>query len=1409
MNNFSKNLLSGLRRWIFLIPVALLSISLIWLVPVLVSSKATSKNPKNAKPENYDIRDDASALGSLNQRLRNANGLKPEAANDLASSMKDGKKRLSGQRPNSIVAWNPNTKAPEVVGVISADAKLTNRSKEDRVSILRNFLQSHSDLYGLNKSQVYELRTVSNYTNPKGNMSFVELAQEIDGIPVFQANVVAGFTRNNELIQTSGPLVPGLDYEKLASARDSHFSRLDAENSAAEAVSAAAGTIGVRIDPDQLVVKEVSEDGTSVVFEAGPFAGDIKLDLMYFPLESGSATLSWGMTLWEDVAAYYTFVDAEGGELLWRKNITNDQTQSATYSFYNDDSPAPLSPFPGLPGSNTQAPAISRTTLTTISELPAFDNLGWLTDGATTTTGNNVDAGLDLAAPNGIDSNGRPVSANRIFVYDYDPAPGIPGGVGSNLPTDANYRAGAVTNMFVWTNRYHDILYQYGFTEAARNFQQDNFGRNPGGSTANARNGNDRVLAEAQDYSGTNNANFSTPADGSSGRMQMYIWSGPTPNRDGDLDQNISIHEMTHGTSNRLHNNGSGLNAVISGGMGEGWSDFYARMILSSADEDVDGIFNTGGYGTYLAATGYTDNYYYGIRRFPSVVKSNLGPNGKPHNPLTLADIDPNLIDLSDGAYARGPFGVGGDAGAVAVHNIGEVWSIALFEVRARIIKRMGYAAGNARMMQLTTDAMKLEGSNPTHLVGRNALLAADVAFGSEDALDIWAGFATRGMGFGASISPQAQLTSGTRIQNVVESFDFPIPGMGTVVATDSACNSDGNFGVGEKVTLSVPLTNPLSAEIANVSAQVTGGGSADFGSIAPGETVTRDITYQVPSNVACGSKITVNVVVESDLGTETKTFKLQIGTPTAVYTENFDGVTAPSLPAGWTAAGTPAWTNSTASVDSAPNAAATTFASTTQTAELVSPAVSVPATGGQLTFRHSYNSEFAWDGGVLEISINGGAFVDIVDAGGTFETGSYNWAFNRTADGNTSVLQARAGWTGTSGGYITSTVDLPASANGQSVRFKFRAASDSSTTVGNSHWRIDSIVLNGFICPSLATTTTVNSSAGQYSDAATLSATVSSDCDYPEGSLEFRVDGVLVATVPVNGNGTYSTSYTIVNAPGNHTIAANFVSSNPYFSNSSGGNTLNVTKEDASVAFPDSNPFSVKVNTAGGTAGPVTICADITEVSDGSAGNITNATASFSISPVAGGSSPATGPVVYSGGGVGGTRRACVTLTNVAVDVYDITVTVGGYYQGTNSTVLAIYDPSLGFVTGGGTVSNNGNRANFGFSVKYLKNGKPQGSVLYVEHLPDGSVVKIKSNSMQSLSIVNNIAVIQTKATVNGTGNYNIRATAVDNGEPGSSDQLGLQSTNPDNTNVPSLTFPPRTISGGNISLPLNARLF
>ena len=59
----------------------------------------------------------------------------------------------------------------------------------------------------------------------------------------------------------------------------------------------------------------------------------------------------------------------------------------------------------------------------------------------------------------------------------------------------------------------------------------------------------------------------------------MYEFTFSNPRRDSDIDAGIIIHEFGHGVSNRLTNNANGLNALQSGGMGEGWSDWWATML--------------------------------------------------------------------------------------------------------------------------------------------------------------------------------------------------------------------------------------------------------------------------------------------------------------------------------------------------------------------------------------------------------------------------------------------------------------------------------------------------------------------------------------------------------------------------------------------------------------------------------------------------------------------------------------------------------------------------------------------------------------------------------------------------------------------------------------------------------------
>jgi hypothetical protein len=136
----------------------------------------------------------------------------------------------------------------------------------------------------------------------------------------------------------------------------------------------------------------------------------------------------------------------------------------------------------------------------------------WLAAGATQTLGNNVDAYADRNAPDGFGGADFRATTTSAGVFDrtYNTA---------QSPTvNQNQQRASITQLFYDNNYYHDYWYDSGFNEAAGNAQTNNFGR--GGA------GNDAIKAEGQDYSGTDNANMQTPADGSAPIMQMYIFSG-------------------------------------------------------------------------------------------------------------------------------------------------------------------------------------------------------------------------------------------------------------------------------------------------------------------------------------------------------------------------------------------------------------------------------------------------------------------------------------------------------------------------------------------------------------------------------------------------------------------------------------------------------------------------------------------------------------------------------------------------------------------------------------------------------------------------------------------------------------------------------------------------------------------
>jgi len=305
------------------------------------------------------------------------------------------------------------------------------------------------------------------------------------------------------------------------------------------------------------------------------------------------------------------------------------------------------------------------------------------------------------------------------------------------FPADLNaapvtYLDAAVTNLFYWNNIIHDIFWYYGFDEPAGNFQENNMGR--GGL------GNDGVQAHAQDGSGTNNANFATPPDGQRPRMRMYVWTG-TPQRDGDFDGAIVMHEYGHGISIRLTGGPQNVNCLgggQAGGMGEGWGDFWGVTLGLKEDYNSARPIGMGAWAAGRPA---------GIRPYPYSVDMSINPQ---------------------------TYGLVGTSGYTGVHAIGSVWCQIILDCFFSFADEYGFSedwyptsqAGNIRFWRLIVDGLKLQPCTPNFLQARDAILLAERnRYAGVDQCRIWRAFARRGAGFSArSLAP-------TRVE---QAFDLP-----------------------------------------------------------------------------------------------------------------------------------------------------------------------------------------------------------------------------------------------------------------------------------------------------------------------------------------------------------------------------------------------------------------------------------------------------------------------------------------------------------------------------------------------------------------------------------------------------------------------------------------------------------
>ncbi len=647
------------------------------------------------------------------------------------------------QSPKHIASTAGFLTGPAGEGTTISAASARSIPAGDRHRIIKAFLNEHSPLFGHGAGVLDKARLKRDFVARNNGLRTVVWEQRVDDIAIYEGVLVSHVTQRGELVSVSSQFMA--EPESAADAGTPDRAALQAAPviSAAQAVMFAAESVEETVELGAIAPFAERAEGMELrqSFKAGSLPGNAQVKLVWLPMSESTLSLCWEVELTRHAGGerYRVVLDARTGEVQIRRRLTVYLTP-ATYNVFTSDSPSPFSP--GWPEPNTnQPPAVERSRVTLSALNTNASPIGWISDGENETRGNNVDAHADRNADNIADLPRPQGLPFRVF----DPPLDL-----SQSPE--TYTDAAVVQLFYWCNWMHDRLYELGFDEASGNYQKDNFGR--GGL------GNDAIQADTQDGSGFNNANFTPTEDGVPGRIQMFVFNGPTPNLDGDFDAEVVLHEYAHGLSTRLVGGGVGIGTLQSAGMGEGWSDFYAMALLSEPGDDIDASYAFGAYVTYQFF-GLLDNYYFGIRRYP--YSTDLSKN-----PLTFKDIDPSQISPHPGVPINTIIGFN-PLFAAEVHSQGEVWCAMLWETRASLIRKHGYATGNQLILQLVTDGMKLSPPNPSFTQARDAIILADqVNNAGANYGDLWAAFAKRGLGFSA-FSPDSITTSGVR-----EAYDLP-----------------------------------------------------------------------------------------------------------------------------------------------------------------------------------------------------------------------------------------------------------------------------------------------------------------------------------------------------------------------------------------------------------------------------------------------------------------------------------------------------------------------------------------------------------------------------------------------------------------------------------------------------------
>ena len=298
------------------------------------------------------------------------------------------------------------------------------------------------------------------------------------------------------------------------------------------------------------------------------------------------------------------------------------------------------------------------------------------------------------------------------------------------------------------------------------------------------------------------------------------------------------------------------------------------------------------------------------------------------------------------------------------------------------------------------------------------------------------------------------------------------------VAVADSNCNTDGLIVAGETVSLTPTLASDALWWITDASATLsttTPGvtiltGTTTFASVpALGTGAGTPLRIRLDDTYPCGQPITLTLTGTSGSGDWLRDFTLPTGTEdgsAVLLAEDFDGVPAGSLPAGWSwtqRKGTDnPWQTSTSYAVSGSQSLFCADVGDTNWSRVASPAINVPADAQELevSFAVTYDCEdlgdgrHGYDGALLKINIDG---VDYL--AGSFATlfaGQYRTQLVRSSGAQANPLQDLSAWTGnTLPDFENIRIRYPGLA-GHTVRIVFEMGSDIS--VGATGFFVDDV---------------------------------------------------------------------------------------------------------------------------------------------------------------------------------------------------------------------------------------------------------------------------------------------------------------------------------------------------------------